>query len=369
MSYYEKIAAVGIRGPRFDEVKPDGIRRIGFRQGPPGEGGFRVPEHLVWEINPDGSAKYVRRWIPFRSWNSQAAGQPPDVVVIPDAEAGTPAWTYNFSPDAFKIFKLAASLYPNGVTETGVHRYAMTWPEWDFPFTATDSASMRQWIISLSPAEVFGLYYTLVFYDGPQVGLCTYRKFVPLVSPKEFESNSFWPVFQQMMMQAIYSVRTDLHKVKDPSTGNTIDGLIKYDLFTMPCKKSLGEKLVGYVGVVGQVAMAFVTLGASTAFQAVSTVVSTSINIVNTVDTAQKQRAILAFSNSIVEGYTSGIDINNILQPPPKLTPEEQKLIEKASGETKSPTETNVVVDGVPAAGGGIPWLLIAGVAAAALLG
>jgi hypothetical protein len=117
--------------------------------------------------------------------------------------------------------------------------------------------------------------------------------------------------------------------------------------------------------------MAFVTLGASTAFQAVSTVVSTSINIVNTVDAAQKQRAILAFSNSIVEGYTSGIDINNILQPPPKLTPEEQKLIEKASGETKSPTETNVVVDGAPtatAAGGSVPWLLIAAAAAAALL-
>jgi hypothetical protein len=244
----------------------------------------------------------------------------------------------------------------------------MTWPEWDFPFTATESASMRQWIISLSPAEAFGLYYTLLLYDGPQVGLCTYRKFVSLVSPKEFESNSFWPVFQQMMMQAIYDVRTDLHKVKDPSTGNTIDGLIKYDLFTMPCKKSLGEKLVGYVGVVGQVAMAFVTLGASTAFQAVSTVVSTAVNIVNTVDQVQKQRAILAFSNSIVEGYTSGIDINNILQPPPKLTPEEQKLVDKASGETKSPTE---VIDGAPtttAAGGGIPWLLIAGAAAAALL-
>jgi hypothetical protein len=89
---------------------------------------------------------------------------------------------------------------------------------------------------------------------------------------------------------------------------------------------------------------------------------------VNTVDTAQKQRAILAFSNSVVKGYTSGTDISNILQPPPKLTPIEQKLVEKASGETKSPTE---IIDGAPAtvpSGGGIPWLLIAGAAAAALL-
>jgi hypothetical protein len=69
----------------------------------------------------------------------------------------------------------------------------------------------------------------------------------------------------------------------------------------------------------------------------------------------------------VVKGYTSGTDINNILQPPPKLTPEEQKLVEKASGETKSPTE---VVGEARTTGGGNPWLLIAGaVAAAALLG
>lgn len=374
MSYYEKIKQMGYRGPQFDRTGADGIRRIGFLAGPVGYGGAVVPEHLIWEIYPDGSAKYVRRWISYRAWNTAlGAGAPENLVVNPDEEKGTPAWTYSFTPDAFKIFKLAASLHPNGINETGTHRYGMIWPAWEFPFTATDTASMKQWIISLSPAEAFGLYYSLVLYDGPQVGLCTFRKFVSLVTPKEFESNSFWSVFQQMMMQSIYDVRTDLHKVKDPSTGNMIDGLIKYDLFEMPCKKSLGEKVVGYVGVVGQVAMAFVTLGASTAFQAVSTVVSTAVNIVNTVDQVQKQRAILAFSNSIVEGYTSGIDINNILLPPPKLTPVEQKLVEKASGETKSPTETNVVVDGASTAtatdaGGGVPWLLIAAAAAAALL-
>jgi hypothetical protein len=52
-------------------------------------------------------------------------------------------------------------------------------------------------------------------------------------------------------------------------------------------------------------------------------------------------------------------------------SPVEKVLMEKASGETKSPTE---IIDGAPAtvtpaSGGGIPWLLIAGVAAAALLG
>lgn len=361
MSYYEKISAIGVRGERFDVVGPDGVRRIGYRQGPPGEGGFRVPEHLVWEINPDGSAKYVRRWVTYRAWNPQMAGvsNPPGVEVLPQPEAGTPAWTYSFSPDAFKIFRMAASLYPNGVVENGVHRYGMIWPEWDYPFTAEDSAQMRKWIVSLSPAEVFGLYYSLAMYDGPQVGLCTYRKFVPLVSPKEFESNSFWPVFQQMLMQALYDVRTDLHKVRDPDTGNVIDGLIKYDLFTMPCKKSLGESLVGYVGIVGQLAMGFVTLGASTAFQAVSTVVSTSIDVVNMVDSTQKQRAIQAFTNSVVKGFTSGTDIQNILQPPPKLTPSEEALLIKSEG--KTPPAVTVEQEGV------IQWWLIAAGAAALL--
>jgi hypothetical protein len=361
MSYYERIKGIGLRGEPFDVVGTDGVRRIGFKQGPPGEGGFRVPEHLVWEIYPDGSAKYVRRWVTYRAWNPQMAGlnNPPNVVVIPDAEAGSPAWSYSFTPDAFKVFRMAASLHPNGVTENGVHRYGMIWPAWDYPFTAEDSASMRQWIVSLSPAEAFGLYYSLAMYDGPQCGLCTCRKFVPAVSPKEFESNSFWPVFQQMLMQSIYDVRTDLHKVRDPQTGQTIDGLIKYDLFTMPCKKSIGESLVGYVGVIGQVAMSFVTLGASTAFQAVSTVVDASINIVNTVDEAKKAKAIQAFTNSVIKGYTSGVDIQNILQPPPKLTPVEEALLIKSEG--KTPPAVTV------ARGGAIPWWILAGAAAVLL--
>jgi hypothetical protein len=368
MSYYERIKGIGLRGEPFDVVGTDGVRRIGFKQGPPGEGGFRVPEHLVWEIYPDGSAKYVRRWVTYRAWNPQMAGlnNPPNVVVVPDAKAGTPAWTYSFSPDAFKLFRAVASLYPNGVTETGVHRYGMIWPEWDFPFTGQDSAAMRQWIISLSPAEAFGLYYSLVLYNGPQVGLCTYRKFIPEVTPKEFESNSFWPVYQQMLMQAIYAVRTDLYKIRDPDTGETIDGLIKYDLFTMPCKKSFGESLVGYVGIAGQVAMSFVTLGASTAFQAVSTTVDVAMNIVKTVDDAKKQRAIQAFTNSVIKGYSSGMDIRNVIDPKPDLSQVEKELLGKATGETKSPTETSVVA-GEAVKSSGIPWLLLAGAAAALL--
>jgi hypothetical protein len=86
---------------------------------------------------------------------------------------------------------------------------------------------------------------------------------------------------------------------------------------------------------------------------------------------ADKAKASAAFTNSVVKGYQTGTDIRNVLNPVPQLTEVEKELLAKASGETKSPTETNVVVDGTPTpttAGGGIPWLLIAGAAAAALL-
>jgi hypothetical protein len=46
-------------------------------------------------------------------------------------------------------------------------------------------------------------------------------------------------------------------------------------------------------------------------------------------------------------------------------SPVEKVLMEKASGETKSPTE---IPGEAIASSGGIPWLLIAGAAAAALL-
>jgi hypothetical protein len=191
------------------------------------------------------------------------------------------------------------------------------------------------------------------------------------ISHAEFEGNYFWAVFQEMVLRAIYDVRTDLHKVRDPDTGNIIDGLIKYDVFAMPCKPGIGEIIFQ---VVASVALGVVTAGAGAALASALKTIEISKAIYDMKNTADKAKASAAFTNSVVKGYTSGTDIQNILQPPPKLTPEEQKLIERASGETKSPTETNVVVggavgsSGVSTAGSGIPWLLIAG-AAAALLG
>ena len=391
-----------VRGPKFDEVGADGIRRIGYRAGkdtfsqtgthpgggktppgtPMGENFEGSPEIVIWRIKPDGTATYSNPWdfsigkevgmCRFRDGNCRI---PPfstyknlELVSPKEGWRGSPGYTYNFSKEGLDLFRMVASQFPNGTVERGLSVNGLQWPAWDFPFTATDSAKMRQWILSLEPADAFAIYYTLLAYDGEKSGNCQWRKFNPSISPAEFKDNGFWAVFQDMVAMSIYNLRTDLHKIRDPDTGGIIDGLIKYDLFRMPCKPGIGEIIFE---VIASVALAVVTAGAGTALAAALKTISIAKTIADMKSSADKAKASAAFTNSVVKGYQTGTDIRNVLNPVPQLTEVEKQLLAKASGETKSPTETNVVVDGAPTAtnsGGGIPWLLIAGAAAAALL-
>jgi hypothetical protein len=367
------------RGEPFDEVGPDGVRRIGYRAGKTyyhdGFVFWGTPQEDIWTIRPDGTATYSRKFTP---WNGEnRAGRSvytyrgkiwPGMVVSGLADwQGAPYYTYNFSKESFDLFRMVASQFPNGAVERGASINGLEWPAWDFPFTPTDSAKMRQWILSLEPADAFAIYYTLLAYDGPGSGGCKWRKFNPSISPAEFKDNGFWIVFQDMVAMSIYNLRTDLHKIRDPDTGGIIDGLIKYDLFRMPCKPGIGEIIFE---VIASVALAVVTAGAGTALAAALKTISIAKTIADMKNAADKAKASAAFNNSVVKGYETGIDIRNVLNPVPQLTEVEKELLAKASGETKSPTE---VIDGAPtgtatAAGGGVPWLLIAAAAAAALL-
>ena len=361
-------------GPRFDETDSNGVRRIGYRAGVrefvqtgvhPGGGktpagtklGYYIegaPEQVIWTLRPDGTATLERKL------STPTFGR--------EGLPGVPEYTYNFSAEGLKLFRMVASQFPNGVIERGISVNGLQWPAWDFPFTATDSAKMRQWILSLEPADAFAINYTLLAYDGETSGRCQYRKFNPSISPAEFKDNYFWVVFQDMVAMSIYNLRTDLHKIRDPDTGGIIDGLIKYDLFKMPCKPGIGEIVFQ---VIASVALAVVTAGAGTALAAALKTISIAKTIADMKSSADKAKASAAFTNSVVKGYQTGTDIRNVLNPVPQLTEVEKQLLAKASGETKSPTETNVVVDGAPTAttsGGGVPWLLIAAAAAAALL-
>jgi hypothetical protein len=368
------------RGEPFDEVGPDGVRRIGYRAGKTyyhdGFVFWGTPQQDIWTIRPDGTATYSRKYIPWNGENRAGRsaytylGKIWPGMVLPAFETnrGGPFYTYNFSKEGLDLFRMVASQFPNGTVERGLSINGLEWPAWDFPFTPTDSAKMRQWILSLEPADAFAIYYTLLAYDGEKSGNCQWRKFNPSISPAEFKDNYFWAVFQDMVAMSIYNLRTDLHKIRDPDTGGIIDGLIKYDLFRMPCKPGIGEIIFE---VIASVALAVVTAGAGTALAAALKTISIAKTIADMKNAADKAKASAAFTNSVVKGYETGIDIRNVLNPVPQLTEVEKQLLAKASGETKSPTETNVVVDGAPAAaatGGGIPWLLIAGAAAAALL-
>ena len=368
-------------GPRFDEVGSDGVRRIGTRAGQdlwitdPWIGYLKIPgapEQVIWTIRPDGTATLSRQFIPYRPElltvkpraDLYSGPAKPGMVLAMEGNRGGPFYTYNFSADGLKVFRMAASLYPDGVIERGISVNGLQWPAWDFPFTATDAASMKQWVLSLSPAEAFGMYYTLLAYDGQKTSTCQWQKFVPGVSAPEFQDNYFWAVFQAMIIQAIYDVRTDLRKVRDPDTGNVIDGLIKYDQFRMPCKPGIGEIIFE---VVASVALGVVSAGAGAALASAIKTIEISKSIFEMKASADKTRATQAFTNSVIKGYSSGTDIANILQPPPELSEIERQLLEKASGESKSPTEVPGGAVAASGGGGGLPWLLIAGAAAALL--
>jgi hypothetical protein len=109
-----------------------------------------------------------------------------------------------------------------------------------------------------------------------------------------------------------------------------------------------------------------VTAGAGTALAASLQTIDIAKSIYEMKNAADKQKAAAAFQNSVIKGYTSGIDIRNVIDPKPELSQAEKELLVKATGETKSPTETGVVV-GEAVKGSGIPWLLLAGAAVALL--
>lgn len=402
-------------GPRFDEVGPDGVRRIGYRAGralwafaiftgigktewfytedfylgraklgPGGRGGRSYfieacPEQVIWTIRPDGSATYSREFLEygfetraeFLATLSASKSQvqqylPPGDdypgptrpgLVYGGKLGGSPLSTYNFSPDGLKAFRMVASLYPDGVVDRGIWINGMNWPAWEFPFTAQDSAAMRQWVTKLSPADAFAIYYTLMAFDGNESHGCKLRKYNPTISPPEFESNYFWSVFQEMVFMSIYNIRTDLHKVRDPDTGNVIDGLIRYDLFTRPCKAGVGEIIFG---VISSLALAVVTAGAGAALSTALKTIDLAKTIYDMKSDADRAKATAAFTNSVIKGYSAGTDIQNILQPPPKLTPAEEALIAKAEG--KTPPASQPAVTG--AQRGTFPWWIVAGAAA-----
>lgn len=355
-----RLAAVEVSTPSsyFDRVYPDGTRKIGTKVGP--------SEQVVWTINPDGSAIYTRSTVPLAvigPMDSTCIGTNPLMETpVRNVPPGFVGYTYKFSPEGLAAFRAVASLYPNGFVDRSKYNEFPAWPQWLFPFQKGDSEGIRSWILNMSPAEALAFYYTLVEYDGDEQNVYNgswyyrNRKFVPEVTPEEFKRNGFWSLHQEMIIRAIWDLRTDLRKVRDPRTGEIIDGIIDYKLFQMP-KRQGGRAQIAEA--IAGVALGLMTLGASAGLRATLTMVDIAKGVMSIKSQADKIRAMQEFSNKVVGGYQVASDAQNLIVPPPpepKLTPAEEALKVKAEGKTPP------AVTGTQR--GTFPWWLVAGAAA-----
>jgi len=356
-----KLAAVEVNRPLryFDRVYPDGTRRIGT--------GVENTEQVVWTINPNGSATYSRSTVPLAVigpfGSTCVGGNALMETPVRNVPPGFVGYTYKFSPEGLNAFRAVASLYPNGFVDRSKYNEFPAWPQWLFPFQKGDSDGIRSWILNMSPAEALAVYYTLLEYDGTEQNVYNgswyyrNRKFVPEVTPQEFKENGFWSLHQEMLIRAIWDLRTDLRKVRDPNTGEIIDGIIDYKLFEMPRRKGGRGQIAE---LVAGAFVAVITFGASAGFKATLSMIDAAKSIMSMTDQARKMKAMQEFSTKVVRGYQAASDDKNLFIPPPPEPPKPPGPI----GELESRSEGKTPPPALQAQGGGFPWWILAGAAA-----
>ena len=203
---------------------------------------------------------------------------------------------------------------------------------------------------ALDARTVIAIYYSVLNYKC--VGKINAVLDPSPVSPQslvgKYDSGSqFWLEFwERSLRDRIWMVRQDLRQVQLPD-GRLETGLRPPSEISLPpnCTSTAGQ-VVGYVAAALQV------------LSGMPPALSFALNLPNTILSLREMITKMSMAAKIQSALTG------------EPSPVEKVLMEKASGETKSPTE---VIDGAPAtvtpaSGGGIPWLLIAGAAAAALL-
>jgi len=172
----------------------------------------------------------------------------------------------------------------------------------------------------MHPADVLVLYYTLLEYNGDKQdvynksSICRMRKFVSAVTPEEFNKTGFWSPYQEMLIRAIWDIRTDLRRVKDPNTGKEIDGIIDYRLFIMPCMAGSRGLIAN---AIASLAVGVMTLGASVALQSSIVAIDTAKSAVATADQNKKANLMQEFASKVVIGYNAASDTSNLIDPLP----------------------------------------------------
>lgn len=309
----------------LDRVYKNGIRKLGYTDKEKDDiAALADPfDDLIWTIRPDGSATYTRKLIPtlvqvFTGGSESGFCQSYDKWTEAKPIPGFASGTYEFSPEGLKLFRKVASLFPRGFMDRSRYNEFPLWPAWVFPFEKDDSKEVKAWIASMHPADVLALYYTLIEYNGEDQNIyggssfCKTRKWVSAVTPEEFKNNGFWSPYQEMLIQAIWDIRTDLRKVKDPKTGEIVDGIMDFKLFQQPCRQGSRGMIAE---IVGGIAVGLMTFGASAAFKASLTAINAAKTAVNVADQQQKMLAMRDFASKVVIGYQAAADPSNVIKP------------------------------------------------------
>ena len=198
---------------------------------------------------------------------------------------------------------------------------------------------------ALDARTILGIYYSLMQWRC--VGKINAVLEPSAVSPQSLvgkydTGTQFWlESWERGLRDRIWMVRTDLRQVQLPD-GRLETGLRPpADISRPPACTSTAGQIIGYVA-----AAAMVLAGMPPALEFAMSLPNTILGL-----------------RGMISKMSMAAKIQTALLGEP--TPVEKVLMEKASGETKSPTETSVVVG--EATGSKIPWLLLAGAAAALL--
>jgi hypothetical protein len=326
----------------FARINSKGETEIGFTRGvityPLTGKTDPAVERVNWVLRPDGSARQTI-YVPTQ-W-----GLPPEVR--------------EYTPSEFELLRVFGSL--GGVSpipKSG--EWNAEWAANMAPFTDADRKRAVDVIRNLSAAEVLAIYYSLYEIIPPKVGQCGSIKRLEITTPPQASDDRGYGLFQGPIMAAIYKLRPELREIYDPTTGKSIPGLLPPDqLPQIPCLVSKSK-----FDVWADVLLSVVSLGfpGPTWVGAINTIVQSVDQIRSMKDAIGYQKQMAELSAKITGGAVA------IMQAPPKppgqLSQAEKDLLAKASGETKSPTGSSGEAVG---SSSGIPWLLIAGAAAALL--
>jgi hypothetical protein len=275
----------------WDTTDPDGTRRIGYttqNQIFPNGGHYEGRTITSWTIRPDGTASWRKE-----GWN--------------DGRTDLSTLT-QFSRDDVSLFRMWASL----ASTTPLATVNDTYREfiWDhFPFTQSDRELAERTIREMQVADVFYLYYNLWTFTPPPCGGCGELILVEGITPRILEdvyhemTEPYTYNYQSGILLAIWRIRTELRRIRNPANGEIIDGLVNPEKFPgAQCRVACSR-----YDVVVQVVMSVFTLGAPLWATAILQVVQAADAIRQMNDARRQAAAYREFAQSVVLGYNSAL--------------------------------------------------------------